>query len=70
MTDDRVFVSWGDGRKDREVRRTCNRCYGHGVSVREINVETVSKYGTAHAWAESEVGLTRCGIDATGDQWW
>jgi hypothetical protein len=67
---DGVYVSWGanDARPDRKVSRACNRCYGSQVSVREIEVELVSQFGTAHR--KGEEGETGCGIPAPGPEWW
>lgn len=60
-----------DGR-EIVVRRTCNRCYGHAISVDEVKLDVVSQYGTAHASrsdGHTHDGHTQCGIRATGDNW-
>ncbi len=68
--DNRVQVSFGtdDPRRDIEVKRACNRCYGRAVSAREIEIEVVSRYGTAHKAGASS--RTNCGIDASDSTWW
>lgn len=67
-----VYFEEGNGERTGErrlVRRACNRCYGRGIAVEELErIEVVSVYGTAHAAGEE--GKTDCGIDATGPQWW
>lgn len=56
-------VHWEDDpSKTRLVTGYCARCGAGG------DFDIVAPTGTAHYGAED--GKTRCGIDATGDEWW
>lgn len=69
MSGEPITVTFEETGETREVKRTCNRCYGRAISVQELDViEVVSRYGTAHHGAD--YGMTECGIDATGLGWW
>lgn len=66
-------VTFEESGKEIEVRRTCNRCYGHAISVDDLAATgfyIVSRYGTAHDTRSGDAGRTNCGIDATGPTWW
>lgn len=49
------------------VKRACKRC-DPPIGELRIGFVVVSPGGTAHM--EGIEGDTRCGIDATGDNWW
>ena len=52
--------------KTREVKHYCLRCQAEA----DADFSIVSPRGTAHYEAEYNEGRTRCGIDATGEDWW
>lgn len=67
-----THVTFEETGEQRDVKRTCNRCFGTGVAVAELDViEVVSQWGTAHKGGDGTLdGHTSCGIDATGPTWW
>ena len=56
-------VTFDETGEEREVVKWCDRCQA------DSDFTIVSPRGTAHY--SSDTGEdTRCGIDATGDNWW
>lgn len=60
-----LTVHWEeDPTRERVVVRWCLRCQA------DADFDIVSPKGTTHYAAEHNEGYTRCGIDATGEDWW
>ena len=57
-----------------KIKRTCNRCFGHAISVEEIESGTllVNRSGTAHKHrlTRSLEPVTECGITTNTRNWW
>jgi len=59
----RNYVFFEESGERREILRYCDRCQA------DSDFTILSPRGTAHL--SSETGeKTRCGIDATGENWW
>jgi hypothetical protein len=60
-------VYWeGEPARERMVRRWCLICRPEGGSINDVQI--ISRVGVAHESAG--YGVTDCGRDATGENWW
>ena len=63
------LVWWEDDPyRRRVVKRCCPVCYPNGEHPHEVCIQVVSRVGVAHRG--SEYGMTECGRNATGRDWW